>query len=257
MFSLLVVQLTFPTFIMGWVVALVQRGAASMQRLDELLSVEPAIADHPEPETPDPIRGELELRRLTVVYPGSGEARALDDVSLRVPAGTTLGVVGPVGSGKTTLASVIPRLHEFPDGSVFVDGVDVNRIPLHTLRSHIAMVPQESFLFSLTLADNVAFGLERTELGAREPVGSFRERRNRAADLGRRTRPEAGSAQSAFQRRQVHADGWSDHGVGGTCRRRNVIRDCKRLRFGFPSASLLERRFPHPLQGLPGGLISI
>ncbi len=143
-FSLLVVQLTFPTFIMGWVVALVQRGAASMQRLDELLSVQPAIADHPEPETPDPFRGELELRGLTVSYPGSGGARALDDVSLCLPAGTTLGVVGPVGSGKTTLASVVPRLLEVPDGSVFVDGVDVNRIPLHSLRSQIAMVPRSA-----------------------------------------------------------------------------------------------------------------
>jgi len=162
-FSLLVVQLTFPTFIMGWVVALVQRGAASMQRLDELLSVEPTIADHPEPKTPEPFRGQVELRGLTLFHPGANGRPALEDVRLQVPAGSTLGVVGPVGSGKTTLANVVPRLLEVPDGTVFVDGVDLNRIPLHALRSHIAMVPQDSFLFSMTLADNVAFGLERTD----------------------------------------------------------------------------------------------
>jgi len=162
-FAILVYQLTFPTFIMGWVVALVQRGAASMQRLDELLSVEPTIADHPDAEAPAEFRGGIELRGLTVRYPGAGEAAALENVSLEVPAGSTLGVVGPVGSGKTTLASVVPRIHEVPDGTVFIDGVDVNRIPLQALRSHIAVVPQESFLFSMTLADNVAFGLETTE----------------------------------------------------------------------------------------------
>ncbi|MGI9590348.1 MAG: ABC transporter ATP-binding protein [Myxococcota bacterium] len=165
-FSLLVIQLTFPTFIMGWVVALVQRGAASMQRIDELLSVQPTIADHPDPETPQPFRGEVELRELSLAYPGAPGTPALEDVSLRIPAGSTLGVVGPVGSGKTTLASVIPRLLEVPDGAVFVDGVDVNRIPLQSLRSHIAMVPQESFLFSMTLADNIAFGLPRSEAEA-------------------------------------------------------------------------------------------
>jgi ATP-binding cassette subfamily B protein len=180
MFSLLVVQLTFPTFIMGWVVALVQRGAASMQRLDELLSVEPTIADHPDPRTPEPFRGAISLRGLTLSHPGSGGAPALRDVQLEVPAGTTLGVVGPVGSGKTTLASVVPRLLEVPDGSVWIDGVDVNRIPLHALRSHIAVVPQESFLFSMTLADNVAFGLERTE---GEAVRRAAERAQLAKDV--------------------------------------------------------------------------
>ena len=162
-FSILVYQLTFPTFIMGWVVALVQRGAASMQRLDELLSVVPSIADRPDAQMPPDRRGEIEFRGLSLRYPGSGDALALQDISLRVPAGTTLGVVGPVGSGKTSLASVVPRLHAVPDGTVFVDGVDVNRIALHTLRSRIAMVPQESFLFSMTLADNIAFGLEQSD----------------------------------------------------------------------------------------------
>jgi ATP-binding cassette subfamily B protein len=180
-FALYVYQLTFPTFIMGWVVALVQRGAASMQRLDELLSVVPAIADHPDARPLREIRGELEFRDLSFRYPGTPEREpALRDLNLRVPAGTTLGVVGTVGSGKTTLASLVPRLHQVPDGHVFVDGVDVNRIPLAQLRSHIAMVPQESFLFSMTLADNVAFGLERSDP---EAVRRAAERAQLAKDV--------------------------------------------------------------------------
>ena len=158
-FSMYVYELTFPTFLMGWVVALVQRGAASMQRLDEVLCVEPSIADRADRVPIERLRGEIEFRNLDFSYPGTGREPALRDVSLRVPAGTTLGIVGPVGSGKSTLASLIPRLYEIADGHVFLDGVDVNRIPLATLRSGIAMVPQDSFLFSMTLAENVGYGL--------------------------------------------------------------------------------------------------
>jgi len=158
-FAMYVFQLTFPTFLMGWVVALVQRGAASMQRIDELLSVVPSIADRPDAEPVSAIRGEIELRGLSFAFGGeSGREAALRSIDLHVPAGSTLGVVGSVGSGKSTLASLIPRLFEVEDGQLFVDGVDVNRIPLRTLRRHIAMVPQESFLFSATLAENIAFG---------------------------------------------------------------------------------------------------
>jgi ATP-binding cassette subfamily B protein len=163
-FSMYVFQLTFPTVILGWVVSLVQRGAASMQRIDELLSVDPAIADRDDAVAPFEVRGEIEFRDLTFRYPGE-EARepALRDVSLRVPAGTTLGIVGPVGAGKSTLASLVSRLFELDDGMLFIDGVEANRIPLATLRSSIAMVPQDSFLFSMTLGDNIAFGVERTD----------------------------------------------------------------------------------------------
>ncbi len=161
-FAMYVWELTFPTFIMGWTVALVQRGAAAMQRIDEVLSVEPSIADR-ESEPVDRLVGEIEFRDLTFVYPGSDREPALRDIRLRVPAGSTLGVVGPVGSGKSTLASVVPRLFEVEDGQLFLDGIDVNRIPLRTLRAGIAMVPQDSFLFSMTLADNIAYGLDATD----------------------------------------------------------------------------------------------
>jgi ATP-binding cassette subfamily B protein len=130
-----------------------------MQRIDELLSEVPSIREPVDPAPVRSIRGEVELRRLSFTYATDfGRAPALREVDLHVPAGTTLGLVGPVGSGKTTLSCLIPRLLEVEEGQLFIDGVDVNRIPLATLRRHIAVVPQESFLFSATLAENIAFG---------------------------------------------------------------------------------------------------
>jgi ATP-binding cassette, subfamily B, multidrug efflux pump len=129
-----------------------------------VLSEVPAIRDSAEAAPFAAPSGAIELRHLTFTYPGGeGRGPALLDVSLRVPAGTVLGIVGPVGAGKTTLASLIPRLYEVDPGMVFLDGVDVNRIALRTLRSHIAMVPQDAFLFSMSLADNVAYGLPTTD----------------------------------------------------------------------------------------------
>ena len=180
MFTFYIYQLTFPTFLMGWVVALVQRGAASMQRIDELLSMEPEIADAPDPEPVDALRGEIAFRGLRFTYPGQGRAPALDGIDLFVPAGSTLGVVGPVGSGKSTLAALIPRLFEVEDGQLQIDGIDVKRIPLRTLRRNIAMVPQESFLFSMSLADNVAFGLGEAR---RDAVVRAAERAQLAKDV--------------------------------------------------------------------------
>jgi ATP-binding cassette subfamily B protein len=158
-FAMYVYELTFPTFIMGWVVALAQRGAASMQRIDELLTVDPAIADRDDAAEVEELRGDIEFRHLTFRYAESDREPALRDITLSVRAGSTLGVVGPVGSGKSTLASVIPRLYEIEDGCLFIDGIDINRIPLRVLRSSIAMVPQEPFLFSVSLGENIAFGL--------------------------------------------------------------------------------------------------
>jgi len=168
-FAILIYQLTFPTFIMGWVLALVQRGAAAMQRIDEVLATEPSIADCPDAVDVRELRGEIEFRGLTFTYPSgaatAGRERepALRDVHLHVPVGSSLGIVGPVGAGKSTLASVIPRLYEVPDGTLFIDGIDVNRIPLRVLRRSIAMVPQDAFLFSMSLAENIAFGLPEVD----------------------------------------------------------------------------------------------
>jgi len=162
-FAMLIYGLTFPTFILGWAFSLVQRGAAAMQRIDEVLTTEPSIADRPDAIPVERLRGEIELRDLTFRYPSFDRQPALRDLSLTVPAGTTLGIVGPVGSGKSTLASVIPRLFEVDDGCVFIDGIDVNRLELRTLRSNIAMVPQDSFLFSMSLAENIAYGLPEVD----------------------------------------------------------------------------------------------
>jgi ATP-binding cassette subfamily B protein len=179
-FLLYIYELTFPTFIMGWAVALVQRGAAAMQRLDEILSTEPTIADREDAVSVDTLRGEIEFRHLTFSYGDGRRAPALRDVSVTVPAGSTLGVVGPVGSGKTTLASLIPRLLEVGDGHVFVDGIDVNHVRLESLRRNIAMVPQDSFLFSMSLADNIAYGLEEVD---REAVRQASQRAQLGKDL--------------------------------------------------------------------------
>jgi ATP-binding cassette subfamily B multidrug efflux pump len=158
-FTIFVRMLTFPTFMMGFAISLVQRGAAAMQRIDEVLSIEPSIADHPDNVEVDRLAGSIEFRNLSFRYNDDGSEKALDGITLEVPAGTSLGVVGPVGAGKSTLASVIPRLYEVEDGKVFLDGVDINRIRLSSLRSVIAMVPQDSFLFSLPLRGNIAYGL--------------------------------------------------------------------------------------------------
>lgn len=182
-FAMYVYQLTFPTFIMGWVVALVQRGTASMQRLDELLALEPEIRDPADADAAPlaSLRGEIEFRGLSFRYPGDGRPPALQDIHLHVPAGSSLGIVGAVGSGKSTLAALIPRLWDAAQGQLFIDGVEIQRIPLRVLRRHIAMVPQESFLFSLTLADNVAFGLEHA---SRDEVIRAAERAQLAKDVG-------------------------------------------------------------------------
>ena len=158
-FTIYVRMLTFPTFIMGFAISLIQRGASAMERIDEVLSTEPAIADRPDAVELERVAGEIEFRGLSFRYGDDAREKALDDISLHVPAGTSLGVVGPVGAGKSTLASIIPRLYEVEDGKVFIDGVDINRIRLSSLRSAIAMVPQDSFLFSMPLRSNIAYGL--------------------------------------------------------------------------------------------------
>lgn len=162
-FALYIHQLTFPTVITGWVFAIVQRGAASMQRVQEILETQPAIEDRAQTRVPEVVRGEIEFRDLHFAYAGPSESPILRDINLRVPAGSVLGIVGPIGSGKTSLLSLIPRLFEVPDGSIFVDGVDVNEWPVEALRENVAMVPQDSFLFSMTLEDNIAYGLPSTD----------------------------------------------------------------------------------------------
>ena len=180
-FTIFVRVLTFPTFMMGFAFSLVQRGAAAMQRIDEVLSVEPSIADRSDSIDVDRLEGSIEFRGLSFRYNDDARDKALDEITLKVPAGSSLGVVGPVGAGKSTLAAVIPRLYEVEDGKVFLDGIDINRIRLSTLRSAIATVPQDSFLFSLSLRENIAYGLPPD--ASDEAVRAAAERAQLARDI--------------------------------------------------------------------------
>jgi ATP-binding cassette subfamily B protein len=166
---------------MGYSVSLLQRGASAMQRIDEILMIEPTIADHPEAVDPGELAGEIEFRGLCFGYGDDAREPALTDVSLTVPAGSSLGIVGPVGSGKSTLANLIPRIYEVEAGQLFIDGLDVNRIALARLRSSIAMVPQDSFLFSLPIDANIAYGLPADT--AEEQIRTAAARAQLAGDI--------------------------------------------------------------------------
>ncbi len=163
-FNTYVMMLTWPIIAVGWVVNIFQRGTASVTRINELLTEMPTIddrdADHAMLEDMQ-VRGEIEFRDLTFAYPADGAApvEVLHEISLRVPAGSSLAIVGPTGSGKSTLVSLIPRLYDAPAGSVLLDGRPLRDYPLQRLRANIGFVPQETFLFSETLRENIAFGV--------------------------------------------------------------------------------------------------
>ena len=154
----LIGMLTFPTMMLGFVVSITQRGLAALERLGSVLDIVPSIRDREDVAAVSEIKGRVEFRNLTFTYPGS-YVPALKGVDLTVEAGSTVGIVGPVGSGKTTLVSLVPRLLEIDDGAILIDGVDLNRMPVHLLRSSIAMVPQDSFLFSIPVAENIRYGV--------------------------------------------------------------------------------------------------
>jgi ATP-binding cassette subfamily B protein len=152
------ILLIWPIIAVGWVVNLFQRGTASVQRIDELLKAEPAIDDRSADLSIGPdtaLRGEIEFRHLNFSY---GDTPVLRDISLHIPAGSSMAIVGPTGSGKTTLVNLISRLYEAPEGSLLIDGRPVRDYPLAVLRRNIGMVPQETFLFSETIRENLAFG---------------------------------------------------------------------------------------------------
>jgi ATP-binding cassette subfamily B protein len=177
-FVIYVNMLTWPFASVGWVTSLIQQASASMVRVDEFLSTEPIIRS-----TADELKeieGAIEFRKVTFTYPDTG-ITALQDVSFHVPAGGTLAIVGHTGSGKSTLADLIGRMHDPTSGAVLIDGVDARRISLERLRSQLGFVPQDVFLFSDTIRNNIAFRLDR------------------AADLDERVAQAARSA-------QVHAD---------------------------------------------------
>jgi len=214
-FNSYLTMLSWPMIAFGWVTNMLQRGMASWKRMLEVLETEPAIADRglriaetdsvrlkaDATYSPDvkyspsvasgfsrTLRGEIEFRDLTFAY---GDAPpVLNHVSAKIEAGQTVALVGLTGSGKSTLISLLARLHDPPPGAVFVDGVDVRDIPVAALRGAIGFVPQEPFLFSDTLADNVAFGLDAAAEGTQRPQSSQSQTIS------------AGLAGSAFDRRE-------------------------------------------------------
>jgi ATP-binding cassette subfamily B multidrug efflux pump len=179
-FNVYMVQLIWPMIAIGWVVNLFQRGTASVVRIDELLKQQPAIADDPnlfserganhtsgapsfaplakggigEPRHFD---GSIQFRNLSFTYL-TGGPEVLHNINLTIPAGTSLAIVGPTGSGKSSLVGLIPRLHDAPGGSILIDNLAIRDYPLSRLRADIGFVPQETFLFSDSIAQNIAFG---------------------------------------------------------------------------------------------------
>jgi ATP-binding cassette, subfamily B, multidrug efflux pump len=180
-FSTYMIMLIWPIIAVGWVINIFQRGTASVKRIDEILKAEPAIADRDSAvlafgaEAEAELRGEIEFRRSAVsgfgpetVLNGEiefrhlnfsyGETEVLRDITLKIPAGSSLAIVGPTGCGKSTLANLIPRIYDAPEGTLFIDGRPIREYPLEVLRRNIGMVPQETFLFSETIRENLAFG---------------------------------------------------------------------------------------------------
>ena len=158
-FNAYLVMLSWPMIALGFVTNLFQRGLAAWKRMLDVMDAEPAVPETPDPvvQPSHPIRGRLEFRDLSFAYNGR---RVLDGVSARVEPGQTLALVGPTGCGKSTLLSLLPRLFDPPPGTVFIDDVDILDLPVSTLRRAIGMVPQEPFLFSDTIAENVLFGVD-------------------------------------------------------------------------------------------------
>ena len=154
-FSTYMMQLTWPIIALGWVINLFQRGTASLIRVNEIMQEQPGIEDAPGAQDRD-IQGEVEFRGLNFSYEGK---QVLHDVNLRVPAGSSLAIVGPTGSGKTTLVSLIPRIYDAEAGTVLIDGRPIREYSLASLRTNIGFVPQETFLFSDRIRENIALGV--------------------------------------------------------------------------------------------------
>jgi len=179
-FNSYLAMLAWPMIAFGWVTNVIQRGMASWKRMLEVLDEQPAIDDREAaaggPRSPAEIRGAIEFRNLSLSFDGRA---VLVDVSATIRPGETVALVGATGSGKSTLISLVPRLYEPPPGTVFVDGTDVRHLPISVLRGAIGFVAQEPFLFSDTIADNIAFG------AAANGSGPTREAVEKAAAIAR------------------------------------------------------------------------
>ena len=197
-FNTYMVQLTWPVIALGWVINIFQRGTASLGRINQIFFEKPEIADDRDTspvarqlqlamnqdaniptnsEQHRELRGEIEFCNLNFGYNG---VPVLKDVNLRIPAGSSLAIVGPTGSGKTTLVSLVARIYDAEPGAVLIDGRPIREFPLETLRRNIGFVPQETFLFSLTIRENIAFGNDEA---AFEGIKAAAEAANIAQDI--------------------------------------------------------------------------
>jgi ATP-binding cassette subfamily B protein len=149
-------MMLWPMMAFGMVLARLQRGGAAMARINRIMSISPEIRDDERTGPDMKIKGEIEFRDMSFRYEDSGFA--LENINLRIPAGATVGIVGPVGSGKSTLVSLVMRLFDIPDDKLFIDNRDINTIPVNRLRSSTGYVPQDSFLFSETIGGTISFG---------------------------------------------------------------------------------------------------
>ncbi len=164
-------MLAWPMMALGWAINMIQRGAASMGRINRILDEKPEISDAPKATAANPLNGRIEIKGLTVPS-GNGGALLLEDIHLNIYPGEKIIIVGRTGSGKSVFCQLLVRMMESPEGSIFFDGNEIHRIPLKVLRGEIGYVPQETFLFSDTIRENITFGkpgvpLEEVEAAAR------------------------------------------------------------------------------------------
>ena len=155
-------SVVWPVIAISQLIDMSSRGKASLKRISDLLDAEIDVVDKEDVETVDHIRGDIEFRNLTFTYPGT-DYKVLDNVSFKINAGENVGIIGKTGSGKTTIVDLILRIYNVPDGTVFVDGRDVNTIPIKNLREFSAYVPQDNFLFSDTILNNIGFAQDSRE----------------------------------------------------------------------------------------------
>jgi len=175
-FNIYMMQLTFPIIALGWVVSIFQRGTASLVRLNEILHEKAEVKDQAQAKDL-PVQGEIEFRGLKFDFDGK---RVLDDVNLHIPAGSSIAIVGPTGSGKSTLVSLIPRIYDASRGEILIDGRPIREFSLESLRKNIGFVPQETFLFSDRIRENIALGVPSA---SDEEIRNAAEAANIAADI--------------------------------------------------------------------------
>jgi len=166
-FILYVNMLTWPVAIVGWLTSVIQRAEASQKRINEFLTEQPSIINEVEKETP--VQGKIEFKNVTFIYPDTG-IKALDNVSFTIDIGETLAILGKTGSGKSTILDLVARLYDVSSGQILIDGVPIDQLNLNNLRNSIGAVPQEAFLFSDTIENNIRFGKENATFAEIEQV---------------------------------------------------------------------------------------